>query len=92
MRLSLGDLRSPAELASGLPGVRRELLLAKIGLSDGDHHAALQHLQAVTPGDLTPRLTLVRQLLLAAVAIERDDPAVASILAAPSTQPAGRDS
>jgi LuxR family transcriptional regulator, maltose regulon positive regulatory protein len=80
VRLSLGDLRSPAELASRLPGVRRELLLARIALSDGDHRAALQHLQAVTPGGLTPRLALVRQLLLAAVAIERGDPAVPSIL------------
>src|SRR5580700_4817771 len=80
VRLSLGDLRSPAELASRLPVVRRELLLARIALSDGDHQAALQHLQAVTPGALTPRLALVRQLLLAAVAIERGDPAVASIL------------
>ena len=80
LRLSLGDLRSPAELASRLPGVRRELLLARIALAAGDHHAAQQHLQAVTPGDLTPRLALVRQLLLAAAAIERGDPAVASIL------------
>jgi len=80
VRLSLGDLRSPAELASRLPVVRRELLLARIALSDGDHQAALQHLQAVTPGGLTPRLALVRQLLLAAVAIERGDPAVPSIL------------
>jgi LuxR family transcriptional regulator, maltose regulon positive regulatory protein len=80
VRLSLGDVRSPAELANGLPGVRRELLLARIALSDGDYHAALQHLQAVTRGGLTPRLALVRQLLLAAVAIERDDPAVASIM------------
>ena len=80
LRLSLGDLRSPAELASRLPGVRRELLLARIALAAGDHHAAQRHLQAVTPGGLTPRLALVRQLLLAAVAIERGDPAVASIL------------
>ena len=80
VRLSLGDLRSPAELASRLPDVRRELLLARIALSDGDHHAALKHLHAVTPDGLTPRLALVRQLLLAAAAIERGDPAVASIL------------
>ncbi len=80
LRLSLGDLRSPAELARGLPCVRRELLLARIALAAGDHHAAQQRLQAVTPGGLTPRLALVRQLLLAAVAIERGDRAVASIL------------
>ncbi|MGC2006976.1 LuxR C-terminal-related transcriptional regulator [Trebonia sp.] len=80
LRLSLGDLRSPAELVNRLPGVRRELLQARIALAGGDHHAAQQHLQAATPGGLTPRLALVRQLLLAAVAIERGDPAVASIL------------
>ena len=80
LRLSLGDLRSAAELASRLPGVRRQLLLARIALTVGDHHAAQRHLQAVTPGGLTPRLALVRQLLLATVAIERGDHAVASIL------------
>jgi LuxR family maltose regulon positive regulatory protein len=68
LRLSLGDLRSPAELVDRLPGVRRELLQARIALAVGDHHAAQKH------------LALVRQLLLAAVAIERGDPAVASIL------------
>ena len=80
LRLSFGDLRSSAELAGRLPGVRRELLLARIALAAGDHHAARRHLQAVTPGDLTPRLALERQLLLAAAAIGRGDPAVASIL------------
>ncbi len=80
LRLSLGDLRSPAKLAGRLPVVRRELLLARIALADGDHRAAYQHLQAVTPGDLTPRLALIRQLLLAAAAIERGDPATANIL------------
>ena len=81
LRLSLGDLRSPAELTGRLPGVRRELLLARIALAVGDHHAAQQHLRAVTRGGLTPRLALVRQLLVAATAIERGDPAIASILA-----------
>ena len=81
LRLSLGDLRSPAELTGRLPGVRRELLLARIALAGGDHHAAQQHLRAVTPGGLTPRLALVHQLLVAATAIERGDPATASILA-----------
>jgi LuxR family transcriptional regulator, maltose regulon positive regulatory protein len=80
VRLSLGDPRFPAELASRLPGVRRELLLARIALTAGDHQAAQQHLQAVTPGGLTPHLMLIRQLLLAAVAIERGDRAAASIL------------
>ena len=80
LRLSLGDLRSPAELTGRLPAVRRELLLARIALAAGDHHAAQQHLQAITPAGLTPRLALVRQLLAAATAIERGDPAASSIL------------
>jgi len=80
LRLSLGDLRSLAELTGRLPSVRRELLLARIALAGGDHQAAQQHLRGVTPGGLTPRLALVRQLLVAAAAIERGDPAIASIL------------
>ena len=80
LRLSLGELRSSAELTGRLPGARRELLLARIALAAGDHHAAQQHLRAVTPGGLTPRLALVRQLLVAAAAIERGNPAIASIL------------
>ena len=36
LRLSLGDLRSPAELAGGLPAARRGLLLAKVALAAGD--------------------------------------------------------
>jgi LuxR family transcriptional regulator, maltose regulon positive regulatory protein len=80
LRLSLGDLRSLAELTGRLPGVRRELLLAGIALAAGDHYAAQQHLQAVTPAGLTPRLALVRQLLAAATATERGDPAASSIL------------
>jgi ATP/maltotriose-dependent transcriptional regulator MalT len=80
LRLSLGDLRSPAELAGGLPATARALLLAKIALAAGDHHSAQQHLQASSLGDMTPRRTLVRQLLLAAAAIGRGDPMAASIL------------
>ena len=80
LRLSLGDLRSPAELASGLPAARRDLLLARIALAAGDHHAAQEHLQSPALGDLTPRRALVRQLLLAAAAIGRGDPMAASIL------------
>ena len=82
LRLSLGDLRSPLELASGLPTARRDLLLARIALASGDHHAAREHLQAPSLTDLTPRRALVRQLLLAAAAIERSDPTAGSILGA----------
>lgn len=80
LHLSLGDLHSPAELASKLPATARGLLLAKIALAAGDQHAAQQHLQAPSLGDLTPRRALVRQLLLAAAAIGRGDPMTASIL------------
>ena len=71
LRLSLGDLRAPIELASGLPAARRGLLLARIALAAGDHHAAQEHLQAPSLDDVTPRRALVRQLLLAA---RRDRP------------------
>jgi hypothetical protein len=74
LRLSLGDPRSPAELAGRLrPGARRDLLLARIALAAGDHHAA-EVLHARTPHDLTPRRALEREILLAAAAIERGNP------------------
>jgi LuxR family transcriptional regulator, maltose regulon positive regulatory protein len=77
LRLSLGDLRAPWELASELPAARRSLLLARIALAAGDHHAAQEHLQSPSLGDLTPRRALTRQILLAAAAIERGDPIAA---------------
>jgi LuxR family maltose regulon positive regulatory protein len=80
LRLSLGDLRSPAALASGLPATRRSLLLARVALAAGDHHAAVDLLDAQSLGDLTPRAALVRQVLLAAAAIERGDPEAAAIV------------
>ena len=80
LRLSLGDLHSPAELASGLPAARRGLLLARIALAAGDHQAAQRTPAVLALGDLTPRRALIRQLLLAAAAIERGDPMAASIL------------
>jgi LuxR family maltose regulon positive regulatory protein len=80
LRLSLGDLRSPAELAGGLPAARRSMLLARIALAAGDHHAAQEHLRSPPPGGLTPRRELERQLLLAAAAIGRGDPVAAGIL------------
>ena len=80
LRLSLGDLRSPAELASGLPVVQRALLLARVALASGEHHAAREHLQALRAGDLTPRRALERQILLAAAAIGRGDPMTAGIV------------
>ena len=79
LRLSLGDLHTPAELASGLPAARRGLLLAKVALASGDHHAARERLQAL-PSDLTPRRALERQILLAAAAIERGNPAATGTL------------
>ncbi len=80
LRLSLGDLRSPAGLASKLPAARRSLLLARIALAAGDHHAAREHLQSRALGNLTPRRALMREMLLAAAAIKAGDPMAASIL------------
>ena len=69
LRLSLGDARSASELAGGLPAARRRLLLARVALATGDHQGAREHLQSLSPCDLTPRRALVRQILLAAAAI-----------------------
>ena len=80
LRLSLGDLRSPAELAGRLPAVPRSLLLARIALAAGDHHGVQEHLQAAELGGLTPRHALVHQVLLAAAAIELGEPAAAGML------------
>ena len=80
LRLSLGDLRSPAGLAGGLAATPRGLLLARIALASGDHHRALEKLTALPPGDLTPRAALVREILLAAAAIQRGDPAARGIV------------
>ena len=55
LRLSLGDLRTPAKLATRLPAARRTILLARIALAAGDHHAAREHLHSPALGDLTPR-------------------------------------
>jgi LuxR family transcriptional regulator, maltose regulon positive regulatory protein len=80
LRLSLGDLHSAAELASGLPGTRRGLLLTRVALAAGDHQAAVEHLDISSLVDLTPRAALERQILLAAAAIERGDPEAARIV------------
>jgi LuxR family transcriptional regulator, maltose regulon positive regulatory protein len=45
-----------------------------------DHRAAQEHLRAPCLADLTPRRALVRQILLAAAAIERDDPMAAGLV------------
>jgi LuxR family maltose regulon positive regulatory protein len=75
LRLSLGDLQSPAELAEGLPDARRALVLARVALAAGDHQAAREQLRARCLAHPTPRLALVRQILLAATGIVRGDPA-----------------
>lgn len=77
LRLSLGDPRTPAELASRLSPARRSLLCARIALASGDHRAAAEHLHSPSLDDPTPRRALVRQLLMAAAAIERGDPIAA---------------
>jgi LuxR family transcriptional regulator, maltose regulon positive regulatory protein len=73
LRLSLGDLRAAGELAGSLPDPRRGLLRARIALAAGDHQAAARHLRVSALGGLTPRRELVRQLLLAAAAIDAGD-------------------
>jgi len=78
--LSLGDLRSPAELGSRFPAGRRGLLMARIALAAGNHHVAGEHLRSLPLGDLTPRQELIRQILLAAIAIERGDSSAESLL------------
>jgi LuxR family maltose regulon positive regulatory protein len=80
VRLALGDVRAAAELAGGVPAARRDLLLARIALAAGNHQAAQDHLQLPTLGSLTPRNRLVRQILLAAAAIERGDPTADGIV------------
>ena len=62
LRLSLGDTRSLAELASNLPAARRGLLLARVALAAGADHGVQQHLRTAALGDLTPRQALVRQI------------------------------
>ena len=81
LRLSLGDLRSPVELACGLPAAQRALLLARVALASGEYDAARERMQALPLGDLTPRRALERQILLAAAAIGRGDPMTAGVLA-----------
>jgi LuxR family transcriptional regulator, maltose regulon positive regulatory protein len=81
LRLSLVDLNTPAELASRLPATRNDLLRARIALAAGNHRAAQEYLRSPSLCELTPRQALVRQILLAAVAIERGDAATAGILA-----------
>jgi len=80
LRLWLGDVGTPAELARGLPPARRALLLAQIALATGDPRAARAHLRSSALADPTPRHALVRELLLAAAAITREDPMTAGLL------------
>ena len=80
VRLALGDAQAAAELAGGVPAARRGLLLARIALAGGNHQAAQEHLQLPALRSLTPRNRLVRQILLAAAAIERGDPTADGIV------------
>jgi LuxR family transcriptional regulator, maltose regulon positive regulatory protein len=80
LRLSLGDLRSPPELAQHLVAPRRSLLLARVALAAGDQQAALALLQEARQSELTPRQDLVHRLLLTALAIERGDPSASGML------------
>jgi LuxR family transcriptional regulator, maltose regulon positive regulatory protein len=81
LRLSLGDLRSPADLAQALPTTRRTLLQARVAIATDDHERARELLDTLAPAELTPREALVRQLLLTAAALGREDPVAANLLA-----------
>ena len=81
LHLSLGDRGRAEQLAEGVPPVRRDLLQARIALAAGDQHRAVERLQSPSMAVLTPRLSLVRQILLAAAAIGRRDPVADSLMA-----------
>ena len=78
--MRLGDHGRAAELAGGLPGAPRGLLLARIALASGDHRTATEHLRSPSLARLAPRRDLVRRLLLAAAAVERGDPLAAGLM------------
>ena len=80
LRLSLGDAQAPAALAGRLTATRRQLLLARVALAAGDDRAAIDHLNGLSPAELTPRAALVRQILLAGAAIQGGDPRAAIIM------------
>jgi LuxR family transcriptional regulator, maltose regulon positive regulatory protein len=80
LRLALGDLHTPAQLATALPPANRAMLNARIALAAGDHHTAHQHLHTPALTSLSPRRALIRQILLAATSIERGDPMTPSTL------------
>jgi LuxR family transcriptional regulator, maltose regulon positive regulatory protein len=80
LRLSLGDLRTPAQLATALPAASRTMLQARIALAAGDHHTAQQYLHTPALTTLPPRQALIRQILLTAASIERGDPMTPSTL------------
>src|SRR5262249_37187381 len=79
LRLSLGDLRSAADLARGLPAARRDPLLARVALATGDHRRAREHLRAPPP-ELPPGRGRGRQVLRAGAAMGRGAPPPAGIL------------
>ncbi len=78
--LALGDLRSATRLAGSLPATSRGMLLARVALAANDHRAAAEQLDLRSLANLTPRATLVRQVLLAAAAIGRGDPKAAGLV------------
>jgi LuxR family maltose regulon positive regulatory protein len=79
-RLALGDVHSATRLAGAVNPVAGNLLLTKVALTTGKIDEATAHLNELSSHDLSPRQALVRELLLAAVAIGRGDPAAEGIL------------
>jgi LuxR family maltose regulon positive regulatory protein len=80
LRLSLGDLRTPVELARSLPTARRSMVLARVALAAGDHQGMNEQLRAAAAGHLTPHETLVRRVLVASAAIDSGDPVAAGLV------------
>jgi LuxR family maltose regulon positive regulatory protein len=81
-RLGLGDVHSSAALADQVAPAAGSLLLAKAALASGQHETASHCLRELSSSELTPRRAVIRELLLAATSIERDDPATEHVVTA----------
>ena len=80
LRLSLGDPRAPAEPAPIRPPPAAACCWLQSRWPPAISTSRTSTCSAAALGDLTPRQTLVRQLLLAAAAIERGGSAAAGML------------
>jgi LuxR family maltose regulon positive regulatory protein len=81
-RLALGDIRSATDLTALVPHPADRLLRARLALASGEPELARSELYAMPADALTPRRALLRELLLAAAAIEQGDRGAESIVGA----------